>query len=103
MYLHVIVSTSYVYIYIYKSKLFRVARRCHEIVSQVSVCKLSIYYIFPTNAASRVRYEMIDKKKLDGMLAAVTITICETASFFGISDTSRFLDCGVANISSLVH
>ena len=70
--------------------------------SQVRVCKPNIYSISPTNAASRVIKKIVRTLKLDRRLAAVTILICETASTFGKSDTSRFPDCGVANISWLM-
>ena len=55
------------------SKLFRTARRLPEIVSRFSVCEVNIYFIFLTNVASRVTYELNSVQKLGGWLAEVTI------------------------------
>ena len=81
------------------SKLFRPACMRPEIASRVSVCKVGDYSIFLADADSLFIYVINDIKKLDGWFAAVTFTICETVSSFGISDTSGYLGCGFANIS----
>ena len=64
------------------SKLSRPARRRPGITSRVSLCKLSNYSNFLTNAVSRVIYEINDIKILTDGLWQWLAWICEAVIFF---------------------